>query len=451
MSCTVTEDGPTRRVLKISIDRASLTEKVEAGLAKVAQTSRFKGFRPGKAPLALIRKSHAAGIEEDVRRQLMGEAFSAAVKEHSLRPVGEPELNLQAMNDDPDGPLTFEFVVEIIPPFELDIPESFEIEAVLAEITDEMVDGEVHRFREQGASVEDAPEGTPVKHEDILEGTVVYEVDGVKLEPRPDRAAFTKHDLVDTVSIDGSSKAFQGATKGDTVELTATLPPHFDPGEHAGKEAKISFTIDRHRLVNLAELDEEFLGKMGVDSEQQLRERIREGLDAQRRQARDQQTDRQIEEQLLARHEMEIPARLLSKSIDHRVHEHAHQLIKKQHLESEEGHRQAEDQRSEIADATRSGLRLSFVYSRIAEEQSLTPEPEATFDQVRAMAHQQQQDPDQLLAEAQKEGWLGDVHEQLTQQNVRGWLRQRANVTETAPQPPSADGGSKGQEEKAEA
>jgi len=440
MSCNITVDGPTRRTLTFSVERERLEESVEKGVQHVARTANLKGFRPGKAPVALIRKSHGPRLQEEARRQIMGEEFAAAVKDHSLRPVGEPEMNLEKLDDEGDGPFTFEFAVEVAPEFELDLPEEIPVTVVLANVDEKMVDFEVNRFREQGASLEDAAEGAEIAQDDILEGTAVYVVDGEDLEPRENRAVFTKHDLVDSIPIEDSAKLFIGKKQGDTVELEVKLPPHFEPSEHADKDATLRFTIDRHRLVILPEMNEEFLARLGVTTEDEMKDRIRQELGNQRAQALDSQVDQEIENVLLEKHTFDLPERLLTKAIENRVHEFAHRIMKERGLDSEAGHHEAEAQRSEVAAATTKGLSLAFILTRIAEENSLEATPEATVEQIRMMAAQQQQDPDEMLRTAQKEGWIADVMEQLTHQNARNWLRSRAAVTETTPESDEASG-----------
>ena len=228
---------------------------------------------------------------------------------------------------------------------------------------------------------------------------------------------------------------FEGAAIGDTIELEVELPGHFEPSELGGETAQVRYTIERQRVVIPAELDEEFLGKLQVSSEDELRQRIREGLDAQRARFRDEQVDHEIEKQLLEVHEFELPERLLAKSIDHRVHEVAHKLMKEQDLSAEDGHQQAEGQREAISEAAVKGLRLAFLLDVLGRKHNLQADVAAAEEQVRAMASQQQSDPAAAVADAHKEGWLGDVREQLNHQNVRNWLRQRAEVTETESQP----------------
>lgn len=439
MTAKVTVDGPCRRTLSFSIDRSELDNEVTSRLAEIAQRVDFKGFRKGKAPASLVARTHGDGVREESRRKIMGQAFADAVKEHGLHPVGEPEMNLEQLNDESSGPFTFEFAIEVAPDITLELPERFAVTVTLASIDETMIDSEVDRLRERFGKIEDAADDGLVTDEAILEGTVVYVVDDEELEPRSERPAFTKHGLVDGIRIEGSDEVFEGSKTGDTVELSVELPAHFEPAEHGGKTATLRYTIDRHRVVVLPELDEQLLESLGQESVEELRQKIQTGLEGQRKAAHDDQINSTIEDELLNSHVFELPSRLETRGIDRRVHEVAHRMVDQQGLSSEEGHARAEEQREQIADATRRGLRLAFLYSQIAGANDLKTSVDEALEQVRALARQQGQDPDASVQSAIQEGWFGDVQEQLTNDKVRAWLRERAVVTEQAP--PAADAG----------
>ena len=180
------------------------------------------------------------------------------------------------------------------------------------------------------------------------------------------------------------------------------------------------------------------MGKLGVESEDDLRDKIRQGLEGQRAQAAQSQLDAAIDGELLEKHVFELPERLAAKTVDHKVHEVAHKMMKEQGLSSEEGHERAEERRPDIEAATQKGLRLAFIVARLAKQHELGATAEETTQQVRTLAQAQGQDPDEALRASFQEGWIGDVQEQLTQEKVRAWLRQRADVTETAPDAPDA-------------
>jgi trigger factor len=437
MSCTLKADGPTRRTLTFSIERAALNDEIERRVQALARRAQFKGFRPGHTPVALVRKTHGKDVAEEARRALMSRAFEEAIREHKLHPVGEPELNLQKLEDEGEAPFTFELTVEIVPEFELKDLASIPVSIALPAVSDAMVEGEVERFRQQAAKLEDAPADEPAGEDSVLGATVTYVVDGTPLEPRADRAVFVKHDLVDGLSVPGSGAAFRGARPGDVVEVEAELPEQFEPAEHAGRRAALRVAVTGHRKVVVPPLGEELLQRAGVKDEAGLREAIRGALGQQRAQARDDAIDRAVEAWLVQGHPMPLPERLLAKAIDRRVHEVAHRLMEQQGMSADDGHHKAEEQRPRIVEAVQRSLHASFLLARIAREHALAATLAEAEAQVRLLAESQQQDPDQTLEQARREGWLQDVAASVTETKTREWLRARAVVTETEPAPPA--------------
>ncbi len=161
MSCTLKDDGPCRRTLTFSIERAVLDQEVERRVQSLATRAQFKGFRPGHTPIAMVRKAYGKNVTEDARRTVMSRAFEEAIREHKLQPVGEPELNLQLLEDDGKGPFTFELGIEIVPVFELKPLDSIPVTIVLPPVDEAMVTREIERFRQQAATVVDAPGDEP--------------------------------------------------------------------------------------------------------------------------------------------------------------------------------------------------------------------------------------------------------------------------------------------------
>ena len=440
MPTTLKESGPCRRVLSFSIERERIDQAIEAALRNLSKRVSLKGFRPGKVPFEMVRKTHGAEVADDVRQRLMNEALNEAIKEHDLHPVGEPELDLESLKDEAGAPLTFDLTLEVAPDFELGAIEGLEVTVPLPELHDGLIDREVEAFRKQSAEPHDAPEGAVVGEQDVLEATVVYVIDGEELPPRSDRHVLVQHELVDGLRVEGCKTAFLGKQVGDSVEVDATLPEHFEPAEHAGKAATLRLTLDRHRQMIVPELDAELLKRVGCDTEEEFRGKIREQLEVRRTRMRDGEADKALEQQLLEMHEFEIPERLVEKAVERRVHEYAHRLMEEQQLDSETGHAKAEAERGRIAELTRHGLRVSFVLSRIAREKQLGAGREEAEGRIRALAGMQGQDPDQTLAAAYQEGWIQDVMAQLTEEKTRNWLREHATIHEQAVPLPEAAG-----------
>ena len=446
MPCTVTVDGPCRRTLSFAIDRTNLDQEIEAKVSEIAASASLKGFRKGKAPIELIRRTHGKTVAEEARRKVMSEAFRDAVQEHELRPVGDPVMNLEKL-DEGEGDFTFEFEVEVAPDIEVEIPDRFEANVVLAKVSDEMVASDLKRARERFAQLEDGAEGEAAGDDDILECTVTYTVDGEQIATRSSRPVYLRHEMVDGLVIEGSREVFTGSATGDLITLQTTLPEHFQPEGWADREASVEVSVEKLRkLIVPDELDDEQLKSLGTESMEDLTDKIRQGLDQQRAQARFQQIDHAIEETLLGGHEFELPERLIAKTIDRKLHELAHEMMKQQGLSSEVGHQAAENRRDEVVEVSTRGLRLAFIFDAIATLKELKAGAEETIEQVKSLAQQQGADPDEALQAAVQEGWLGDVAEQLTTEKVRAFLRDRVDVNEREPDPVDGEAAADGAE-----
>jgi trigger factor len=460
MSCTLSVDGPCLRTLAFTVDRAALETEIERRIATMAQRARFKGFRPGHTPIALVRKTYGKEAANEARQAVMTRAYQDAVQEHKLVPVGQPELKLDLLSDEGSGPFTFTLTVEVAPDIQLKALESIPVTITLADVDEGMVESEVRRFQQQGATLEPAADGAVVSDDSVLGCTITYSVEGsvegsgegaaggtaddTTLEPRAERPAFPKHDIVDGMQVAGSGAAFRGRALGDTVTLEADLPPHFQPAELAGKHAKLAVRIDQHRLMVVPPLTPELLQRAGVATEQELRDRIREQLQVQRVRYRDEAIDRALEAWLIEQHPVELPGGMLARAIDRRIHEVAHKLMEDQGLDAEAGHARAEAERERIATATQRALHASFLLARIAREQELAATLEEAEAQIAELARSQGQDPAALMAEARQEGWLNDVAAQVTEAKTRQWLRGKAEVKEVQPAPPEAAGSAAG-------
>ena len=134
MSCTLTVDGPCRRTLAFTVDRAALDVEVDRRIQAMAQRARFKGFRPGHTPIALIRKSYGKEAANEARQAVMSRAYQEAVAEHKLVPVGQPELKLDLLSDEGNGPFTFTLTVEVAPEIELKALENIPVTITLGDV-----------------------------------------------------------------------------------------------------------------------------------------------------------------------------------------------------------------------------------------------------------------------------------------------------------------------------
>src|SRR5690348_9569819 len=143
-------EASCRRELELEIPADKVSQVAERVAKEIARVARVPGFRPGKAPVTLIKRRFAADIRSEVMQQLMPERIEAAVTEKKLTPVTTPQVDNVDFNE--GGPLKFRAVFEVLPEFELKDYKELDIEVETVEVGNEDIDKALGEMRERAAT-----------------------------------------------------------------------------------------------------------------------------------------------------------------------------------------------------------------------------------------------------------------------------------------------------------
>ena len=166
MKLEMTELGPVKRALKIEVPEDAVKDEFQKVYAQLKRQVRIPGFRPGKAPVALLEKRYAQLVEQDVVQRLVPDYYQRAVKEAGVVPVVVDIPPLERMKVKPDTAFTFTATVEIKPTIKLGDyrpPNPISLKRDDRTVTDEQIDSTLQSLREQHAQIDAAPEGTPLR------------------------------------------------------------------------------------------------------------------------------------------------------------------------------------------------------------------------------------------------------------------------------------------------
>jgi len=161
----VTELGPIKRSLKIEVPQEDVNKEFDRAYAALNRQVRIPGFRPGKAPLALLEKRYAKEIEEDVVRRLVPSYYDRAIRQVGIVPVIVEVPPLERVKIKRDAPFTFTATVEMKPTIELRDyrpPNPISLKPDKRTVTDEQVTQTLEALREQQAQLDAVPPGTPL-------------------------------------------------------------------------------------------------------------------------------------------------------------------------------------------------------------------------------------------------------------------------------------------------
>jgi trigger factor len=423
--------GPCSRKLAVTIPADRIQAAIAVGWRNAQQSISLKGFRPGKVPRSLIEKKFGDEIRKEIKQQLVNEAFQEAVEQHSLSPVSSPNLDLHALELDPQQDLRFELAFEVRPEFELQDYKGVEVEVPKVAFGEEDVEREVEMLRARFATPQPVAEGgaaegdyLKAKLEIVVDGAVVKEVADAVIDPRGD--------TIDGIPVEGGTKQFLGKGAGDRLEVPAKWPAGYAPEGHAGAEALLRCEVLEVTRFVSPPLDE-VVTKIGLESAEDLRTRIRDEIGRTVEGRRNQFIEEKVLDALIASHVFDVPGKLLDQMTDQTLHRMAHERAHQQGLDHEAAHHEVEPHRAEARAHGERRLRIGFLIEKIAAAEQVAISEQDLESAVRALAASQRRDPQQVADEIIANKGVPALRAQIAEAKVRRLLREHAKVAEIQP------------------
>src|SRR5574337_774238 len=251
----VKEDiSPVKKKLHIQVTPDAIAQEMVKAVSDIARKAKIPGFRPGKAPKAVVERHYAAEIESEVMNKLISTSYLQALDEHKLSPVDAPSItNISAF--DKSSPLNFTAVVEVRPEFELGSYEGIEVKDASTEATEQELNQTIDRLREMYAQLE-VVEGRPLDKTD----TAIIDFEGFREGKSIQGAKASDHMLaLGTNSlIPGFEEQLVGMNKGETREIKVNFPEDYNNKDLAGKDATFTVTLKEIKKKVLPEVNDDF-------------------------------------------------------------------------------------------------------------------------------------------------------------------------------------------------
>jgi trigger factor len=419
-----------RREIELEIPAENVqkaTEKIARDLARVA---RIPGFRPGKAPVTLIRRRFAEDIQGEVVQSLVPDFLEQALNEKKLIPVTRPQV--EDVNFNEGGPLKFRAVFEVLPEFELGDYKSLEVEVEAIEVGDAEVDKTLEEMRERAATFVPL-EGRAIKDGDFavlkLMGTPAGGGD-------PIQAA----DVLCHIGAEETLKSFtenlRGATAGETRRFEARYPEDYPDPKLAGKVYNYAVEVRAIKEKKLPEVNDEFAkdvaGESGdVKTLAELRAKIRERLEAAREQRQAAQAREKILELLVKRHEFPVPEALVEHQMDSRL-ERVVRSLAAQGVDPRAVNIDWVTLRRRQRERAVDDVKAELILDRIATAEGIDATEEDVEKEIASLAAQSGESATALRARLTKQGALDRMKSKLRSDKTLEWLYREARIQTTA-------------------
>ena len=311
MQVSVESIGKLERRMQVQVPAERVSEEIAARLKSISRTARLNGFRPGKAPLKVIRQQFGSQIHREVIGELLQSSYAEAVTQKQLTPAGSPRIEPQSMDEGQD--LKYVATFEVFPEVVLQPMESLEVDRVTAEVTESDIDAMIERLRKQ-----------QMKYSAVSRGAANGDKVTIDFDGAIDGVAFAggKGENVAIVLGEGRmlpdlEQGLIGAGAGEKRNVTVKFPPDYRATELAGKSAIFATDVKTVEEPVLPEVDEEFCKSFGVTEGglAKLREDVAANMRRELEQALRNRNKAAVMEKLYAANPTDVPNVLIEGQI----------------------------------------------------------------------------------------------------------------------------------------
>ncbi len=425
-------------LIKVEIPAERLSAERVRVTGDFSKQARLPGFRPGKAPAAMVAKRFKTEIEEEVNRALVSEGYREAVKENGLKVLSLADIT--DIEVGVDQILRFTAKVFLQPEFELPDYRSIQIPAVEAVVSEEEVSEMIDNLRDQQASFNDVAPLRPLAMSDFAVIDYTGTIDGQPVSSVVERGGdmLSKREdfwllMGDDSFLPGFCPNLAGVSVGDVKEFDLTLPGDFPIEVLRDKTLHFTVTLKGIKERILPEVNDEFAGKVLPGSDlAKLTAMIRTQLASDKTRQEEQRRRNAIVEELLRMTEFDVP--------DVMVHQETRRILADIMRENEiRGIPAAQmgEQKEEIVQGALSGaktrVKSTFLLVRIAEKEGLTVSKAELDARIQSLARRFEMTPAKLRERLEKNDSLGSIHEEMLVTKVLDFLASGGSVPGSAP------------------
>jgi len=428
LQLTVDVESPSacERHVTVTVAREDIERYFDDAFSEMMPSANVPGFRPGRAPRKLVENRYRKEVVEQVKSSILMDSMSQISKEYNFTPISEPDFELEAVEVPDDGPMTFEFDLEVRPEFELPDWKGLTIQRPVREYNEKDIDKRLDKIL--------VPHGQLVPHEGKAQAGDYVSLN-ITCTHEGEEVASVREEVVRICPIlsfrDGKIEIFDklmvGASAGDVRETEFELSGDAPNQKLRGKTVSVGLEILEVKKLELPELTPELLENMGeFDSERALRQAVQQDLQRQLFYYQAQKIRQQIASALTASADWELPPGLLERQSERELERRSLELQRSGFSDSEIRARENE-LRQNSTSSTATALKEHFILEQIAEEENVETDNQDYDDEIALIASQSGESERRVRAKIEKRNLMDVLRNQIIERKVIELVRSHAN------------------------
>lgn len=433
MNVSVNEVSSVVRELQVEIPWETVSRALERRYSELQRSARpMRGFRPGKAPRWLLEQQFGPIVQAEVAKELVSEALLKAFQERDLSPVATPEVDPGELR--PGQPFTFSVRAEVRPEITEIRYEGLEVVRPVREATDDEVNEQVGRLREDSAAVRAPVPPRPAQAGDVL--TVGYEV-RLPDKQEPERTVEDQEiELGKGALLEKVEEALLGTSPGDEKDVEVEFPDLSRPDEEVKRRVLFHLRVKDVREKVLPEMDDAWARDVSEhETLLALRLDLRRKIEDEIKQAAEGVVRDRVIDALVEANPIEVPPSLA----ESQARDTEMELGRLLQLDLEKSPL-SEDQRGRISKQAERKVRAALLLSEVARREELEVDDARLERRIAEIAERSGQPIPKIKAELGRGDRLEHLRSSLLQEAVVDLLLSKANITDRADEKPTAGG-----------
>ena len=417
MSPTETSSN-TKREIQVEVPAEEVARETDTLIQKYQKLARLPGFRRGHVPASIIRQRFGEEIKSEVVEALVPRYFRRETDKQGLIPVSQPRVSDLHIHE--GEPLRFKASFDVLPEIKVEGYKELRADKPTIAVTDDEVEQALKSLQEQHATFTSV-EGSPLADGDFAQ---------VSLDGNP-KDGQSKPVHMDDILVEIAGKNtmpeftenLRGASAGDERTFDVVYPQDFSDQRLAGKTLTYTVKVQAIKQKNLPELNEEFAKQLGEFKDlAEIRQKIREGMEADRKREAERQAKDKLVAELIRRNDFEVPEALVDRQVDLRLERGlralAAQGMKPEAMKRMDLNRVRADQRESAVQEVKASLLLE----KIAEAENIQVSDAEIDREVEIVAQQSKQTPEAIRARLTRDGALDRIRNRIRNEKTLDFL-----------------------------
>ena len=406
MKTDVQDINPTRKTISITASSEEVSEQEAKLINDFQRQAKIPGFRPGKAPKNMVRQRFAKDIQQELKQRVVSQAHQEGVTGAEFEVFNIVELDEGEVKGGQGATITF--TVDVIPEFEVPAYEGLKVTNTPTEASDEevakMLEQILGQRAEYNVAEKAAEKGDYVQC--AYEGKIDTEIVAALVPETPifgtQANTWEEAGNEDAPGVRAIVDGLVGMKAGETKEVTMEFPEDFKPEALAGKTVVYSVEAKEVREKVMPEMDDAFFESMQVKDENELRAKISENIENQKKQQNANGERQQITEELVKSVDFPIPESGVESETEAVLRDFMQRNMQ-QGVSAEEFEKHKESLHEGASKAAHDRFKSRLILTKIAEKEKIKVENEDFSRMIMMEAQQAGQNPDKLVKELQKD------------------------------------------------